>query len=78
MMASLFSLFVIEMVLKSKTGGHSHGGPTGERLAHNHAGQGLAVKGAPPGVAAHPMYKEDSEYYNDNEYPAEKVLAYAR
>ncbi|KAK0123716.1 hypothetical protein ONS95_008725 [Cadophora gregata] len=25
MMASLFALFVIEMILKSKTGGHSHG-----------------------------------------------------
>lgn len=29
MMASLFILFVIEMWLNAKTGGHSHGGPTG-------------------------------------------------
>lgn len=29
MMGSLFVLFVIEMWLNSKTGGHSHGGPTG-------------------------------------------------
>lgn len=28
-MASLFILFVVEMWLNSKTGGHSHGGPTG-------------------------------------------------
>lgn len=31
-MGSLFILFVIEMWLNAKTGGHSHGGPTGENL----------------------------------------------
>ncbi|PHH92701.1 hypothetical protein CDD83_5938 [Cordyceps sp. RAO-2017] len=36
MMASLFCLFVIEMVLNAKTGGHSHGGPTGENIDHAH------------------------------------------
>ncbi|EHK97195.1 putative Zinc-regulated transporter 2 [Glarea lozoyensis 74030] len=41
MMAALFALFVIELYLKGKTGGHSHGGPTG---------QGLAAQGAPHGV----------------------------
>ena len=35
MMASLFSLFCIEMWLNAKTGGHSHGGPTGEGLSGN-------------------------------------------
>lgn len=30
MMGSMFILFVIEMYLNAKTGGHSHGGPTGE------------------------------------------------
>lgn len=30
MMFSMFCLFIIEMYLKAKTGGHSHGGPTGE------------------------------------------------
>lgn len=29
MMAAMFSLFVVEMWLHGKTGGHSHGGPTG-------------------------------------------------
>ncbi|AEO64330.1 uncharacterized protein THITE_2042204 [Thermothielavioides terrestris NRRL 8126] len=29
MMASMFCLFIIEMYLNSKMGGHSHGGPTG-------------------------------------------------
>ncbi|KAK2756110.1 hypothetical protein FQN54_005518 [Arachnomyces sp. PD_36] len=32
MLASLFSLFLIELWLNSKTGGHSHGGATGESL----------------------------------------------
>ncbi|OAA62178.1 Fe(2+) transport protein 3 [Cordyceps fumosorosea ARSEF 2679] len=32
MMGSMFILFVIEMYLNAKTGGHSHGGPTGEGL----------------------------------------------
>lgn len=34
MMGSLFILFVIEMYLNAKTGGHSHGGPTGESRPH--------------------------------------------
>ena len=29
MMGAMFSLFVVEMWLHGKTGGHSHGGPTG-------------------------------------------------
>lgn len=32
MMGSMFILFVIEMYLNAKTGGHSHGGPTGESM----------------------------------------------
>lgn len=32
MMGSLFCLFVIEMWLNSKVGGHSHGGPTGYNI----------------------------------------------
>ncbi|RDA87794.1 hypothetical protein CP532_2438 [Ophiocordyceps camponoti-leonardi (nom. inval.)] len=35
MMASMFCLFVIEMVLNAKTGGHSHGGPTGADITVN-------------------------------------------
>ncbi|KAH7123523.1 ZIP zinc transporter [Dactylonectria estremocensis] len=33
MMGSMFILFVIEMYLNAKTGGHSHGGPTGTDIA---------------------------------------------
>jgi zinc transporter 1/2/3 len=32
MMASLFALFVVEMWLNAKTGGHTHGGSTGEEF----------------------------------------------
>ncbi|KEY73677.1 hypothetical protein S7711_07723 [Stachybotrys chartarum IBT 7711] len=32
MMAAMFVVFVIEMYLNSKTGGHSHGGPTGSNF----------------------------------------------
>tara|TARA_R110002060_G_scaffold34119_9_gene44978 strand:+ start:384 stop:881 length:498 start_codon:yes stop_codon:yes gene_type:complete len=82
MMASLFALFVIEMVLKSKTGGHSHGGPTGQGLdGHGHGGhvhgQGLAAKGAPPGVSTPPQYQNDQQW-RDDEYPDEKDLSYVR
>lgn len=69
MMASLFALFVIEMVLKSKTGGHSHGGPTGE---------GLSAQGAPPGVSAPPMYRTDTQESENYKYPDEKSGAYPR
>lgn len=34
MMFSLFCLFVLEMYLKAKVGGHSHGGATGEEISH--------------------------------------------
>ncbi|KAF7555168.1 hypothetical protein G7Z17_g2338 [Cylindrodendrum hubeiense] len=32
MMGSMFILFIIEMYLNAKTGGHSHGGPTGTEM----------------------------------------------
>ncbi|EMD59892.1 hypothetical protein GGP41_008976 [Bipolaris sorokiniana] len=41
MMGSLFVLFVVEMWLHEKTGGHSHGGATGE--AFNAGGHGSAA-----------------------------------
>lgn len=87
MMASLFSLFVIEMVLKAKTGGHSHGGPTGQGLDEHGHGlahgqlhgqmQGLAAKGAAPGVANPPQYQNEQQW-RDDEYPNEKEMGYKR
>ncbi|OCT50648.1 Zinc-regulated transporter [Cladophialophora carrionii] len=44
MMAALFALFTIEMYLKAKVGGHSHGGPMG------HGTVALAHQGARPGT----------------------------
>jgi solute carrier family 39 (zinc transporter), member 1/2/3 len=38
MMASMFALFVIELWMNAKIGGHSHGGPTGmDTHSHSHA-----------------------------------------
>jgi zinc transporter 1/2/3 len=41
MMGSLFLLFVIEMWLNAKTGGHTHGGSTGEAFAGGPAPAGV-------------------------------------
>ncbi|KAF9876256.1 fe(2+) transport protein 3 [Colletotrichum karsti] len=46
MMASMFMLFVIEMWINSKVGGHSHGGPTGD-VMHDHGGHNRGAV-APP------------------------------
>lgn len=54
MMGSLFILFVVEMWLHAKTGGHSHGSATGNEFAGGPP---------PPGVQAamnNPMYKRNS------------------
>ncbi|CZT52578.1 related to low affininty zinc transporter [Rhynchosporium secalis] len=73
MMAALFALFIIEMVLKAKTGGHSHGGPTGQDLVQHvpTQGRGLSAQGAPHGISAPVQYRNDHL-----EYPDEKDLAY--
>ncbi|KZZ89216.1 ZIP Zinc transporter [Moelleriella libera RCEF 2490] len=55
MMASMFILFVIEMWLNAKTGGHSHGGPTGNVI---HSGTRANASGPP--VPA-PQYRPDSQ-----------------
>ncbi|KAF4437916.1 hypothetical protein F53441_12922 [Fusarium austroafricanum] len=34
MMTAMLLLFMVELYLNAKTGGHSHGGPTGEAVAH--------------------------------------------
>ena len=44
-MASMFILFVIEMYLTAKVGGHSHGGPTGNGTHHDHHGPPAAYSG---------------------------------
>lgn len=41
MMGSLFLLFIVEMWLNSKTGGHSHGGSTGQEFGGDHQPAGV-------------------------------------
>lgn len=48
MMASLFSLFVIEMWMNNKIGGHSHGGALGFEAAHDHSTTATTVETVPP------------------------------
>lgn len=82
MMGSMFILFVIEMWLNSKTGGHSHGGPTGFDN-HSHSGNALAAAQAPfnPHGAARPQHRrtntEDTlfESSNDEDINYEKMMA---
>lgn len=71
MMASLFVLFVIEMWLNGKTGGHSHGGPMGIESGphaghgHGHAGT-MTVPERPPRYANRPSFEtEDTRYEKD-------------
>ncbi|KAI0105223.1 Fe transport protein 3 [Nemania sp. FL0031] len=46
MMASLFSLFVIEMWMNNKMGGHSHGGALGFEAPHAHGQEASHAHGA--------------------------------
>ncbi|KAF2727465.1 Zinc/iron permease [Polyplosphaeria fusca] len=68
MMGSLFLLFIVEMWLNAKTGGHSHGSATGEEFAG----------GAAPGVQQafnNPIRRVesyDSQITMANRYPDEK------
>jgi hypothetical protein len=83
MMAALLALFVLELVLKAKTGGHSHGGPTGEHLhshpqANNQLQRGLANQGAPMGASLPPMYRPDTAMSDDFRYIDEKKYPYVR
>ncbi|KAF2840297.1 Zinc/iron permease [Patellaria atrata CBS 101060] len=78
MMFSLFCLFALEMWLNGKTGGHSHGGPTGTSgsLVENAARFGISTpleagrsRGPLPGTA---LTRNDS-YMSDGSYPDEKA-----
>jgi solute carrier family 39 (zinc transporter), member 1/2/3 len=71
MMASMFMLFVIEMYLTAKVGGHSHGGPTGQSAPrdthhhqHNHDHKG-------------PSYKEKTNYRPEYKTPSPESVALA-
>jgi hypothetical protein len=46
-MVSLFSLFVVEMWMNNKIGGHSHGGALGFEAAHDHNATATTVETVP-------------------------------
>jgi len=78
MMGSMFCLFVMEMWLNSKTGGHSHGGPMGfdskpspAARSHAHAHAAPAYGNAPPRP---PRYTVDNDFESDD-MDYEKKLA---
>jgi len=78
MMAALLALFVLEVVLKSKTGGHSHGGPTGEKIAISQPQFGMAAQAAPMGVSVAPAYRPGTAVSDNAFYPDEKTSPYVR
>ena len=69
MMGALFCLFVIEMYLNAKTGGHSHGGPTGSDLNGGHA-HAHGAKSPPPRP---PRYNTDD--FESDQADFEKRMA---
>jgi hypothetical protein len=74
-MAALFALFTIEMYLKAKTGGHSHGGATGQI----HTASALAAQGVRPGVVSQsslPGYGSSLRVGTSNSTDFEKPHAY--
>lgn len=64
-MGSLFILFVVEMWLNAKTGGHSHGGPTGESISHGH-GHGHANHREAP------ANRPPNQAFQEHDYPLAK------
>jgi hypothetical protein len=74
MMAALFALFVIELYLKGKTGGHSHGGPTGQGLAAQgapHGSGGIGVALSPPNNYA-PQRPARPAQWDSNGFPVDQ------
>ncbi|KKY19549.1 putative fe(2+) transport protein 3 [Diplodia seriata] len=89
MMGSLFCLFVLEMWLNSKMGGHSHGGPTGAGInapAHVHGpaqtkkeGLTSAQPARPLREPLEPISRSDSEESFDKSYAWDEAKqAYVR
>ncbi|OJD35130.1 fe(2+) transport protein 3 [Diplodia corticola] len=90
MMGSLFCLFVLEMYLNSKMGGHSHGGPTGESInapAQSHFHAPAQTRDFTSPLPARPVAREplepisrtDSEESFDKSYAWDEVKqAYVR
>jgi len=67
MMGSLFCLFIIEMYMNAKTGGHSHGGPTGEAPVPMNMGSPPRPP-RPSNVGGYPDDKKEIQRMYDDEY----------
>jgi zinc transporter ZupT len=67
MMGSMFALFVIEMYLNAKTGGHSHGGPTGSNFKQAPAPAGAPVRPRRP-------YTESFDFDLEDDVAMEKRM----
>lgn len=79
MMVSMFTLFVIEMWLKAKVGGHSHGGPTGQMPArppmpHSHSSSSSISKPQQPRHSDNDKADEDGYDFADVGLPIQKTL----
>lgn len=76
MMGSMFILFVIEMYLNAKTGGHSHGGPTGQSvIAAPAPAQQQVVRSANAPQRPPRPYAESVDFTSDDEFEEEKKMA---
>lgn len=64
MMGSMFCLFIIEMYMNAKTGGHSHGGPTGDAPPT----MGPPRPRRPSSVGGYPDDKKMIQQMYDDEY----------
>ncbi|EEU42931.1 uncharacterized protein NECHADRAFT_84299 [Fusarium vanettenii 77-13-4] len=73
MMAAMFLLFIVELYLNAKTGGHSHGGPTGASFdtsthppnTHAHAHTHAQTHAHKPSTASHDT--ATSSYWGDDQ-----------
>lgn len=85
MMASMFMLFVVELYLHSKVGGHSHGGPTGDVMAprsvqnarrsiHAAARRSMGAPSRPPRDFDEESFQVDEDF-GDDATAYEKKLA---
>ncbi|KAM0424387.1 hypothetical protein ACHAPT_010307 [Fusarium lateritium] len=71
MMASMFLLFIVELYLNAKTGGHSHGGPTGASF-----GDAATHAQKPPRQMTSSSYPSDDQMSeNNDDVSYEKAMA---
>ncbi|KAJ4293948.1 hypothetical protein N0V88_005462 [Collariella sp. IMI 366227] len=79
MMGAMFCLFVVEMWLNSKTGGHSHGGPMGFETHspqhHHHTAHAAPANNRGPPPTRPPRYSTASEFEIDEDIEYEKKMA---